>query len=263
MDKREMEMLMDRYKAEMLEFSRRNNTGNYPPIDEREKEMSEAIEENNTYERDRSDPLPSRIQEEKSVSELNAMPVQAQPMQTEEILPVNRGTNVEKSLRETCEKLSSEASEERRQRCRYINAFLDENTESGSLKVETYAADRSFGVGSARVMVFLELPDGNVAVFDGLTDNDGATESITLPAPPREISQQPQSGDNPKLPYSTYSIYVEHPDFVRSVFTNVPIFSGVESIQPVRMLAKAEGIAEPEPIVVNEGSNFALINREG
>ena len=30
MDKREMEKLMDKYKAEMLEFSRRNNTRGYP-----------------------------------------------------------------------------------------------------------------------------------------------------------------------------------------------------------------------------------------
>lgn len=261
MDKREMERLMDRYKAEMLEFSRRNNTRNYPQQDEREKEMSEAIEENNTFERDRSDPLPK---EEEAVSddiEVEAVAAQSQPVQPENKVAVNTSTDIAESLRRNCERIPSDASAEQKQRCRYINDFLAENSENGSLKVETYAADRSFGVGSARVMVFLELPGGNVAVFDGITDNDGSTESIRLPAPPRELSQSPQQGDNPRLPYSTYSVYVEHPDFVRSVFTNVPVFSGVESIQPVRMLAKADGVDEPEPIVVNEGSNFALINR--
>lgn len=261
MDKREMEMLMDRYKAEMIEFSRRNNTEKYPLTDEREKEMSEAIEENKTFERDRSDPLPMK-KAEAEISE-KVVPVQAQPMENGENMQVNTSVNVAESLRRGCEKLPPDATNEQRQRCRYINDFLAQNSESGSLKVETYAADRSFGIGSARVMVFIELPGGNVAVFDGITDNDGSTESIRLPAPPRELSQQPQSGDNVRLPYATYSIYVEHPDFVRSVFTNVPVFSGVESIQPVRMLAKVEGIDEPEPIVVNEGSNFALIDREG
>ena len=261
MDKREMERLMDKYKAEMLEFSRRNNTTNYPKQDEREKEMSEAIEENNTFERDRSDPLPKEEEEVSNEINVEAVPAQTQPMQTENTAAVNTSPDVAQSLRRSCERLPSDASSEQKQRCRYINDFLAENRESGSLKVETYAADRSFGIGSARVMVFIELPGGNVAVFDGITDNDGTTESIILPAPPRELSQSPQTGSNPRLPYSTYSVYVEHPDFVRSVFTNVPVFSGVESIQPVRMLAKVDGVDEPEPIVVNEGSNFALINR--
>ena len=264
MDKREMEMLMDRYKAEMLEFSRRNNTEKYPLTDEREKEMSEAIEENKTVERDRSDPLPNNKtekKEEKNAAEI-ALPVQSRTVENAENVAVNTSVNVADSLRRGCERLPSDATNEQRQRCRYINDFLAANSESGSLRVETYAADRSFGIGSARVMVFIELPGGNVAVFDGITDNDGVTESIRLPAPPRELSQHPQTDENQRLPYATYSIYVEHPDFVRSVFTNVPVFSGVESIQPVRMLAKVDGVNEPEPIVVNEGSNFALIDRE-
>lgn len=262
MDKREMEQLMDKYKSEMLEFSRRNNTSAYPSEDKKETEMSRAIEENKTYERDRSDPIP--IEENQAEDEEETVQVQATPVQVQtEQNSANRSVNVEEELRRSCSALGENATAEQRQRCRYINDFLAENTESGTLRVEAYAADRSFGVPSARVMVFFELPSGNFAVYDGLTDIDGVTESIILPAPPRSLSQSPQTGENPRLPYSTYSIYVEHPSFVRSVFTNVPVFSGVESIQPVRMLAKAEGINEPEPIVVSEGSNFALIDREG
>ena len=107
-------------------------------------------------------------------------------------------------------------------------------------------------------MVFVELPSGNVAVFDGLTDNDGNTVSIKLPAPPVELSQTPQTGNNPRLPYAVYSVYVEHPGFVRAVYTNVPVFSGIESIQPVRMLAKTEGVNEPEPIMVDEKNRSSL-----
>ena len=60
MDRREMEKLMDKYKAEMLEFSKRNNISGYPnaedqPADERERLQNEAREENRQFERDRSD----------------------------------------------------------------------------------------------------------------------------------------------------------------------------------------------------------------
>ncbi len=266
MDRNEMEKLMDRYKAEMLEFSRRNNTAGYPRpdvsgLDEREREMSEALESDEPFERDRSNPLPImpeqqtqavEMQEETREDERQAVPAQVEmPLESGDAFR-NEAVDVARMLRENCARLVGSATPEQRARCRDINDFLAANTESGTMRVEAFASDRSFGVGSARVMIFVELPSGNVAVFDGLTDIDGVTQSVRLPAPPRELAQSPQTGANARLPYTVYSVYVEHPGFVRSVFSNVPVFSGVESIQPVRMLAKSAGAGEPEPIVVDE-----------
>lgn len=266
MDRNEMEKLMDRYKAEMLEFSRRNNTAGYPRsdvsgLDEREREMSEALENDTPFERDRSNPLPVmpeqqqeavEMRKEESEEERQAIPAQVE-MPTEDTSALrNEPIDVARMLRENCARLAGNATPEQRTRCRDINDFLAANNESGTMRVEAFSGDRSFGIGSARVMIFVELPSGNVAVFDGLTDIDGVTQSVRLPAPPREISQSPQTGANARLPYAVYSVYVEHPAFVRSVFSNVPVFSGVESIQPVRMLAKSPGMGEPEPIVVDE-----------
>ncbi|MBE6819522.1 MAG: hypothetical protein E7516_00510 [Ruminococcaceae bacterium] len=259
MDKREMEKLMDKYKAEMLEFSRRNNVSGYPQvsgekIDKREQEMHNALEKDETFERDRSDPL-SDAAENQEVRAVQAVPAQ-QESTAQSIAPVvaDAVTDGARVLRSLCAGVNDASTPEQRARCGEINEFLAANPDNGTLKVETYASDRAFGVGSARVMVFLELPSGNVAVFDGLTDIDGISDTVSLPAPPREISQSPQSGSNPRLPYSVYSVYVEHPAYVRAVFTNVPVFSGTESVQPVRMLAKAPGLQEPEPIVVDENS---------
>ena len=262
MDKREMEKLMDKYKAEMIEFSRRNNMSGYPDSmgntnDAREKAMRDALENQQTFERDRRDPLPEKEAEEAAVPAQVNMPQEERRTANEET-PVN----AVQALRESCERLGANATPEQRTKCREINNFLQENSESGTLRVETFASDRAFGVGSARVMVFLELPSGNIAVFDGLTDIDGQSDTIILPAPPRSISQSPQSGENPKLPYAVYSVYVEHPSYVRAVFTNVPVFSGVESVQPVRMLAKAPGLTEPDPIAVDETSGVNL-ERQG
>lgn len=263
MDKRELEKMMDKYKKEMLEFQRRNNISGYPgrnenSTDERERQMDEALRNDIPFERDRSNPLPEVPQREPEMPAEKAekpQTVAAQTMPTaEDMLPLNDGEilDVGRILRRSCENLPENATNEQRTKCRNINDFLAANNESGSLKVEAFASDRAFGVPSARVMVFVELPGGNVAVFDGLTDIDGSTESIRLPAPPKSLSQSPQTGANPRLPYAVYSVYVEHPDYVRAVFTNVPVFSGIESIQPVRMLAKAAGLEEPEPIVVDE-----------
>lgn len=266
MDKREMEKLMDKYKAEMLEFSRRNNTRGYPIAsteaenrDEREEAMNEALEKEIPFERDRSNPLPEP-QAMPAVAERES-PMTPQPEmqsnETESQTPQETADAVQ-NLRRACSGIGSDSTSELRERCRDINDFLAANPESGSMRVEAYSGDRAFGIGSARVMVFVELPSGNVAVFDGLTDNDGNTVSIKLPAPPVELSQTPQTGNNPRLPYAVYSVYVEHPGFVRAVYTNVPVFSGIESIQPVRMLAKTEGVNEPEPIMVDEKNRSSL-----
>ncbi|MBQ2974635.1 MAG: hypothetical protein IJE19_09795 [Clostridia bacterium] len=271
MDRRDLEKLMDKYKQEMLEFQRKNNISGYPgssvnPDDERETRMDEALRNNTPFERDRSNPLPEAEREEPDVpseaqQEPQTVAVQAPAARRDDTLPLDgESPDVERLLRRSCENLPENASNEQRARCRSINDFLAANTESGTLKVEAFASDRAFGVPSARVMVFLELPGGNVAVFDGLTDVNGTTESVRLPAPPKSLSQSPQTDPNPRLPYAVYSVYVEHPDYVRAVFTNVPVFSGIESIQPVRMLAKSAGLEEPEPIVVDETTLNTLRN---
>ena len=278
MDRREMEKLMDRYKAEMLEFSRRNNVKGYPESvngqinapDERERSMQDALDNNQPFERDRSNPLPImpeetpqlEVQQEETEEQPETIPAQVTMPVEEE--PSVRGeiVDVARLLRENCARISPNATPEQRARCRDINDYLEANNESGTMKVETFASDRAFGVGSARVMIFLELPSGNVAVFDGLTDIDGVTESVRLPAPPKSQSMSPLTGENPRLPYAVYSVYVEHPAYVRSVFTNVPVFSGIESVQPVRMLAKAAGLQEPEPIVVDESNRNTLQDQE-
>lgn len=271
MDKRELEKLMDRYRKEMIEFQRRNNISGYPSAEEstdaRERQMDDALRNNTPFERDRSNPLPEMAENQQetvaeTIEEPDVVAAQTEPSAEDVIQSVGDNLDVERVLRRSCERLPENATNEQRAKCRSINDFLAANNESGSLKVEAFASDRAFGVPSARVMVFLELPEGNVAVFDGLTDIDGSTESIRLPAPPRSLSQSPQTGQNPRLPYAVYSVYVEHPDYVRAVFTNVPVFSGIESIQPVRMLAKAEGLEEPEPIVVDE-TTLSTLRNEG
>lgn len=265
MDKTEMEKLMDRYKREMIEFRRRNGEMLYETADEKERGMMDASMGRNSYERDRSDPLKSNMpQEESAVQEKQPEAVRAQvnaaPMQEPTVRMTTDGiVDGTAMLRERCAGISSNSSAtaEQRQRCREISDFLARNAENGILRIETSASDRTFGVGSARVMIFLPLESGNVMIFDGLTDISGLTDRVRLPAPNRELSMSPR-GENRALPYSEYSVYVEHPSYVRAVFSNVPVFSGIESIQPVQMLAKVAGVNEPEPIAVDESSTNTL-----
>lgn len=272
MDNRELEMLMDKYRRELIEYSKMNGGMNKADMendgvfeqDEREKKQQAAIDGAESYERDRSDPLPAEKASEQESPE--AVAVQARVQSDSDgdgqsdirLVNADAAENIPRLLRESCETLANEpdSSEEQRRRCREINDFLAANDETGTMRVEARAADQAFGISSARVMIFMPLPSGNLTVFDGLTDISGSSVSVVLPAPPRTLSQQEDSGG--KTPYAVYSVYVEHPNFVRAIFTNVPVFSGVESVQPVAMIAKAAGTREPDPIVVDQSERNSL-----
>lgn len=259
MDKRELEKLMDKYKKEMMEFSKRNSGyADSAPLNNREEQQQRAEDEGIAYERDRSDPLADAADTDSDETDAQAVAAQTSPQTLEEnssqSAPVygNETVDVPAYLRSLCEN----PTEEQRRRCSDIQQFLAQNPETGTMQIETSAAGRAFAVNSARVMIFLPLDSGNITLFDGLTDISGLTDKIILPAPARNLSTSPNNGN--VLPYAVYTVYVEHPSFVRSIFNNVPVFSGVESIQPVEMLAKIEGLNEPEPIIVNETSFGAL-----
>jgi len=258
MDKNDMEKLMDRYKKEMLDFRRRNGAAFYETANEQEKGIFDAASGGDSYERDRSDPLGDaemQTPEESNFVSKEAVRAQSNSASTptEPQTPNADGVvDAVESLRRRCAGVNASSSEEQRRRCAEVNRFLSENAQSGILRIETYASDRVFGVGSTRVMIFLPLESGNVTVFDGITDISGLTDRVRLPAPNRELSMTPR-GDK-VLPFAEYSVYVEHPSYVRAIFNNVPVFSGIESIQPVQMLAKVDGVSEPEPIAVDETS---------
>lgn len=257
MDKREMELLMDRYKKEMLEFSKKNGYINSDPDykpDEREKQQLDADINNKGYERDRSNPLPvTQTDTDEKEDAREAVPAQASAEAEKPPVYGSDSADTVSYLKNYC---ASPSTDERRRKCREINNFLTANPETGTLRIETFASDRAFAVPSARLMVFLPLESGNITLYDGITDISGSSERIVLPAPPRSLSSSPDNGN--VLPFSAYTVYIEHPSYVRSLFNNVPVFSGIESVQPVQMLAKVAGLSEPDPIIVNESGSSTL-----
>lgn len=271
MERAELEKLMDAYKAQALEYGGKNaevcadnrNEKAAPPAAV-EKRTPETIEKRQPYRRDRRDPLPRKTGAEPENKAEKTEPAEAAEAFAQaggKDVPNGEGsTDVSQYLKEIFEKADADpdASEGGRKRYEDIEQFLEYNKELGTVRVEAFAGDRAFGISSARVMIFLPLESGNVSVFDGLTDVNGSTKNVLLPAPPRKLSLAPQNTDSKRAPYSVYNIYVEHPLYVGAAFTNVPVFSGVESIQPVRMLVKSVGSQEPETIVVDQSAQNQL-----
>ena len=66
-----------------------------------------------------------------------------------------------------------------------------------------------------------------------LTDNSGSTLPFEIETPPKSESLVP---DSPELPFAIINIEIDKSGFLTQIFAEVPIFSGITTIQPVQLI---------------------------
>ena len=110
--------------------------------------------------------------------------------------------------------------------------FLQNNPESGFLRVQVFAANQSFPIQNATVVVRKRFPGKDKVFFTAQTDSNGIMNRITLPAPDRELADAPSA----LQPYSTYDVLVSHPRFIQVIVDDVAVFDSVETVQNVEMI---------------------------
>ncbi len=110
--------------------------------------------------------------------------------------------------------------------------FVSQNTNSGKLRVQTYASTQVFPIQNARIVVEKDFEDGTHRFVEIYSDIDGVAQNIILPTKDKSLSLSPGG----EIPYATYTVKVTHPQFAPVIFYNVPIFDSIESLQPVAML---------------------------
>lgn len=74
------------------------------------------------------------------------------------------------------------------------------------------------------------------AIASFITDQSGNTPRITLPAPPRINSESPNGGK----PYASYSADVSLPGYYTNLYTNIPIFDTITSVQTAYLVPLPE-----------------------
>ena len=110
-------------------------------------------------------------------------------------------------------------------------AFLKKNPKQGELKIQAFTARQTYPVADVAVEISKTF-DGFKKIFYSLiTDQNGIIDGILLPAPDREMSQQPSD----EQPFATYNIRAEHPGYIKENYINIPIFANVKSIQPINL----------------------------
>lgn len=126
--------------------------------------------------------------------------------------------------------------------------FRRKNNGKGEMKVQVFSGREAFPVVSANVVVTKDFKNGIYTYYDLLTDTSGIVDGLSLVAPDSKMAQE----NNSFVPYSTYTIKVMHPNYITTVYTNVPVFDGVTSIQPVNLIPKTGTPVDDEEIIYTD-----------
>ena len=127
----------------------------------------------------------------------------------------------------------------------------------GTLIVQTTSASEAIPIRGASVIVRLARENGESDLFRILTtDESGLTSPIRIETPAPAESLSPGG----KKPYSEISTEVTAEGYYSVVNTGIPIYPGITSIQPVRMIpipTREHGTpVPPGTVVINEGQDL-------
>ena len=106
-------------------------------------------------------------------------------------------------------------------------------SDSGTLSVRAYSAGEAEPISDAVVRIKGAEEENRFVIYSLLTDNDGITKTVTLPAPPKTNSLSPGAKE---IPYSVYDIEITKDGFYTKRFFNIAVFSGVNAVLPVNMI---------------------------
>ena len=126
-----------------------------------------------------------------------------------------------------------------------LTAAQVSNSSSGSIKISVVSSLGLIPVVNASVTISY-TGDPNSPLMELTTDSSGQTPTVELPAPPAELSLEPE---NLEQPYSEYNIQVTAEGYAPVVVSGSEILAGEVSLQPVRM-NPVEDPQEPETAIV-------------
>lgn len=106
------------------------------------------------------------------------------------------------------------------------------NSNYGKLRVEVKSANRAVPIEDALVVITKQSVTGNELLSIMLTNPNGETRTVAIPAPAKEISETPSD----PTPFAKVNVNTYKKGFYEVENSDIPIFAGVTSIQPVNMI---------------------------
>lgn len=124
----------------------------------------------------------------------------------------------------------------------------------GGLVVNATTLRGLYPVPNALVTVFSGSVSDKKIVESGVTDQSGKSELFKLKTEPKADSLEA----NGSVPYTSYNLSVQSDGYVEQIAMNVPVFSGVISVQNVDLLPISAAGGHTSPQIINEQNNYDL-----
>ena len=122
--------------------------------------------------------------------------------------------------------------------------------QTGSLIIRAFTSQAQLPVSGATVIISSPAEDGRRKVLSiQTTDESGGTQPVRLEAPDLSLSESPGGA----VPFSDYSLVVEHPDYYLATFEKLQVFPGVETVQNVPLIPLPQpsaGQDSTDPVVI-------------
>lgn len=133
----------------------------------------------------------------------------------------------------------------------------EENTKGnvGQLIAIVTAVRGLYPVQGAKVTVFTGSFESKNIISTAYTDQSGRTDAFILPTPSKELSLDSQ---NTQIPYSLYNMLVEAEGYVDTLHLNIPVFSGVTSLQRSNLLLLETAGEDKSMRVFDEAQQYNL-----
>lgn len=120
---------------------------------------------------------------------------------------------------------------------------------TGGLLASVTALRDIYPVPNAMVTVFTGEYPNIKELNTAVTDQSGRTEIFLLSAPSRELSQ---TADPASQPFATYNMMVRAEGYRDNIHINVPVFSGVVSLQNSNMMLLETAGTDKGPQIFDE-----------
>ncbi len=117
-----------------------------------------------------------------------------------------------------------------------------EEQSTGYLIVRVSTARGAVPLEGATVTIRGGEQEDSAILYSLVSDRDGLCPRVSLPTPPLKNSEAPNSG----IPYSLWNIDVFLEEYAPASYQNVPVYSGVTSVQPAVLIPLPEGYTEVE-----------------
>lgn len=108
--------------------------------------------------------------------------------------------------------------------------FIRENSEHGTLRIRAYAANQAIPISGVSVVIRAKIENNDVVFFEGVTNESGLIDGISLPAPKLDVDNL---GIPRKMTYDVVATYV--PDNVNFLY-KVNIYENVFVIQDINIV---------------------------